>query len=233
MNIKRSVYLFSVLLIIAGLYALLPIGCGKGSPTTPAPTATPVPLTATPTNTATVTYTSTATSTPTITFTATPTSTVDTFPAEGFEETSVPTSWESWHVGSTATVLALSTAQAHTGSQSAYTQVTFTAGGQLGQIQDYLTKPLNLTGKTLSFWYYIDQLPSASGSTGGIYVESLGGNGGEGNLVLQTGVWIKVTCPISMAGDPSSITNVGFYIESGSTGPFNTVNFYMDDVTIQ
>jgi hypothetical protein len=240
-------FFFGIFLMSITVILFNSCGTKNNNPTTPLP-ATDTPTfsitptasfsstptdSATPTKTATVTYTSTLTNTPTNTFTPTATSTVDAFTTESFEEASIPTGWESWHVGSTATALALSTGEAYDGSKSAYTQVVFTASGQLGQIQVLFNPVLNLTGKTVTFWYYVDNLPSASGSTVGVYVNSNSGDGGTGNLAITTGAWTKITCPISVAASPSAIYEVGIVISSGSTGPFNTVNFYVDDVSIQ
>ncbi len=191
----------------------------------------------TPTASNTPTITNTATET--FTATVTPTSTVDTFPAEGFEESSLPTGWRSWSSGETASPLALTIAESHSGSQSACATFLFSGAAQFGEIFYNFNPPVNLTGKSISFWYYINQLPDASGNQLGLDVDTLYGDGGE-SVTLTTGVWTQITYPIIYGGhgsiDPTAVWEITISLytgASGTSGPFNTVDFYLDDFSIE
>lgn len=205
-------------LFLTALY----LGCpSQNSPTSPqAPAAT-----------------ATQTNSPTCTLSPTPTATVYTFTPQGFEGASVPAGWTSWAVGATFSPLALSSAQAHTGSKSAYANITYSGANQLGQIYIVFNPAVNLTGKNVTLWYYLDKLPASTGNQLEIYANSLGGDGGA-DTALVIGTWIQITYPLSYTPggvNPSSVWEVGIvlYTTGAATGPFNTVNLYVDDVSIQ
>jgi hypothetical protein len=237
------------------------------------PTAT-VAVTATKTPTSTVTGTPTSTITPggptftpTSSPTLTPTSTITSTPSgpsvfQNFDgSSSVPTGWSSNNnnEGTTITVpaLAISTAQFHSSPNSAWIQIPFTIAGESANIQyAYTSNPgvaancANLTGKTISFYYYVDVAPSA-GAYGTVWVQDGGtpvspataydyqsyGFAG-GTYAVAIGAWTQASIPANQGGvDPSDIWQFGIQIGTGTgTGSGTsdaTVNFYIDDVTIQ
>lgn len=163
--------------IITGVLALVITGlgfagtaCTKKSPAEPAEvftkTASPT-ITVSPTLTvsSTITVTSTATFTPTVTPTATCTITPDASSMlYGFEGGSVL----GWAVDSTApatTGVAPSTGQFFNGSQSLYVGCAYSASNDLVRIKkSFEVAPVNLSGKTVSFWVYISPAMLGSGT---------------------------------------------------------------------
>lgn len=95
-----------------------------------------------------------------------------------------------------------------------------------------------MTGETISFWYFIDQLPAATGNQIWVEADSLYGNGGGLMSSVTVGAWTQATWAITyLMGQttPSAVNGIRFVLGASSTatGPFNTVNLYIDDVTIQ
>jgi hypothetical protein len=183
----------------------------------------------TPTDTATPSITNTPTSTATPTITSTPIPTVYVFSPEGFEESSFPPGWTTISVNGQAYML-LSTAEAHTGNQSIKIWDSFSMTGEEFTFKDVFTPQVNLTGKTISFWYFLDNYPSSNGGYVDMFYHTPSGVS-HNNLTATTGVWTQITFPIS-DGDSTSVSEVGISLmPAGGTG--NSVNFYIDDVTIQ
>jgi len=225
-HMRNFIYLGFFSILIA--FSYLTLGCpSKSNPTSTnsGPTSTQTP-TATPTSTATQTAS------------ATPTSTVDaSFPAQGFEGASVPAGWYST-TPAICSLLALSSAQAHSGSQSAFNTIAFTGANQVGGMVEFLNPACNFTGKTLSFWYYLTQLPAATGTEAIVGGDSIYGDSDSLLATVTTGAWTQATWAFtySMGGcDPSAVNGIEFVIgtRSTATGPFNTVTLYIDDVTVQ
>jgi len=184
-----------------------------------------------------VTVTGSATPNSTPNTSPTPIPTVQTFAPEGFEGGSLPAGWSSGSVGATATSLSLSGAQFHTGIHSALTTFIFSGSAQSGQAALHFNPAANFTGKTLSLWYFIDQLPAGSGNNLQIFVDTLPGNSGQ-FMSLVVGAWTEATFTLVTGSgdfDPTAVSAVGLSLSTSDTaiGPFNTVNFYIDDVAIQ
>jgi len=240
-----------ILMLLLGIGLLSFQACKKkDTPAAPSPAAaptatftftnTPVPPCVNASNTpctSTYTVTSTPTVTPTITRTPTVTSTptVYTFTTESFEGgTTVPANWYgSMQGGGTSSPLDISTINSYSGTNSLHMTATFAGAGNDANIFYYMNPPDNFTGKTVSLKYYIDQLPTASGSRIEFWIESMGGSYPV-TVIPSTGTWVDLSLPVATgAGIPSAVTEVDFYLYSGSTGPFNAVNIYLDDLSIQ
>ena len=203
-------------------------------------------VTYTPTITFTPTWTLTFTNTPTITSTPTPTltptvtctATVYTFTTEGFEGgTTVPANWTKTLFNSgTSSPLDISTSLAYAGSNSLHLAVTYVGNNGGAEISYPFNppSPANLQNKTVSFYYYIDQLPTATGSHYEFWINSINGSYPITNGTPVVGSWQHVTQAVnSGAANPSGVSAVDFTLYAGTTGPFNVVNIYIDEFSIQ
>jgi hypothetical protein len=145
--------------------------------------------------------------------------------------------------------LALSTAQNYTPACSTGCgsllagPIPFTAANQAANVEYVFpngTTGTDITGKTISAYYYLDVTPS-NGGYGQVYIQtganSLPTYNYQSTLfTLVTGAWTQVSIPANQGGvDPANIWKFGFQIGSGSgaTSGFQNVNFYIDDITIQ
>jgi hypothetical protein len=249
---------FSFLITLMSVFTMGSSCRNLAAPTFPL-TNTPTPIPGSPTSTFTFTQTNTPgspTATPTITSTPSGPSVFQNFDASG----SVPTGWVSNNnstTGLTVPGLAISTAQFHSSPNSAWIQIPFTAANQAANIQySYTTNPgvsancANLTGKTISFYYYVDVAPSG-GAYGTLWVQDGGtpmspataydyqsyGFAG-GTYALTIGAWTQTSMPANQGGvDPADVWQFGIQIGTGTGANSGnndaTVNFYIDDVTIQ
>jgi hypothetical protein len=255
---RRFLTLASVIVLAFSLQ----VSCKKSSnPASPAPTATFTPTppnTATITNTGTITHTftitstgtatfsptqtltATATTTPTLTtiFTVTSTPTLYTFTTEGFESgTTVPVNWsESLLNSGYSSPLNISTTNSYAGTNSLHMAVTYV--GANGGAEIYYSfnppAPANLSNKTVGFRYYIDQLPTASGSHYELWIYSSNGSRPITTGTLSTGSWNYVSQAVNTgAANPYAVNGVSFTLYAGATGPFNIVNIYLDEFSIQ
>ncbi len=225
---------------------------------TPAPTNTPAgsPVA---TNTPAITATPTITNTPgSGTNTATPTATVYTWTTENFNGlSSVPSGWSSNNNGGPATFVVpavqFSSAEYYgtcsSGCQSLWIEVPFAAASQEANIQYAFTSNpsgycTNLTGDTISLYYYLDAAPS-SGAYGQMFIQGGAADsydyqsyGFQGTYALTIGAWTQVSIPANEGGvNPSDIWQFGVQIGTGtgsnSGTDDSTVNFYIDEVSIQ
>jgi hypothetical protein len=199
-----------------------------------------------PTNTPTPTQTNIVAYTPSFTPTSTPGPVTFTF--DGINV--VPAGWVSVVNSGIITVPALMLSSAQNEESSCASEcyslwagpITFSATGQSADIQyDYSSPGLNWTGKTISLYYYLDALPSNI-PYGEMYVQdtnydfaSLGFGGGS--YALTAGAWTKVSIPANQGGvDSAKILDFGAQIGTGNSSganTFNTVNYYIDYVTVQ
>jgi hypothetical protein len=158
---------------------------------------------------------------------------------------SVPTGWISALNSGSLTVpsLALSTAQnqensCSSGCNSLLTgPLVFSAANQSVNIEyDFASTGKDLTGKTISLYYYLDAAPS-NAPYGQIYIQDTPNYNYQsvGFSSVINGTWTKVSIPANQGGvNPAKILKFGVQIGTGGTGTtFNTVNFYVDNVTIQ
>lgn len=247
---------FLTLASVVVLAFSLQISCKKSSnPAGPAPTATFTPTppnTATITNTGTITHTftitstATATSTPTqtatptltTTYTVTSTPTLYTFTTEGFESgTTVPVNWSKSLLNSGySSPLNISTTNSYAGTNSLHMAVTYVGDNGGAEISYSFNPPgpANLSNKTVGFRYYIDQLPTASGSHYEFWIYSSNGSRPITTGTLSAGSWNYVSQAVNTgAANPSAVNDVSFYLYAGTTGPFNIVNIYLDEFSIQ
>ncbi len=120
--------------------------------------------------------------------------------------------------------------------------IVFSAAGQSVNIEyDYSSTGMNLSGKTISLYYYLDALPS-NVPYGQMYVQdtnynyqSLGFAGGS--FALTKGAWTQASIPANQGGaNSSAILKFGAQIGTGTSSGVNTfytVNYYIDYVTIE
>ncbi len=163
--------------------------------------------------------------------------------------TLVPTGWISAVNSGTLTVpgLVLSSAENEDSCSSECNSllagpIVFSASGQSVNIEyDYPTAGMDLSGKTISLYYYLSALPS-NVPYGQMYVqdtsynyESLGFAGGS--FALTMGAWTKASIPANEGGaNSASILKFGAQIGTGTSSGVNTfftVNYYIDYVTIE
>ncbi|HUO58413.1 MAG TPA: hypothetical protein VMV05_09600 [bacterium] len=212
-------------------------------------TATDTPS-GTPTDTATDTVTDTPTNTPTATATAYTWTTVD---FEG--SSSVPSGWfSSGESGFAAfSALAISTVQNHTisGTNALQASITFSGANQAADFGfQFNTNPggvsnTNLTGLTISLWFYIDQAPglTAGSANTGIYQFWIQDGAPSYNWQSNNfswasppvGTWTQISIPANQGGiDPSDVWKFGLQLGTGSQAATGqTVNLYIDDISIQ
>ncbi len=158
----------------------------------------------------------------------------------------MPAGWASGN-GSTVPLavpaLSISTAEAYSGSNSAWIQIPFGAAGQAANIQyDFgdpsdLDENTNLTGETISLYYYVDANPSNEGN-GQLFVQEGGPSFNWQGLAfsaLTIGAWTQVSIPANQGGvDPSNIWQFGIQLYAGNTSTsWSTVNLYIDNVIVQ
>jgi hypothetical protein len=164
---------------------------------------------------------------------------------------SVPAGWISSNNGGTISVpgLVLSAAQNEdtpctSGCYSLLAgPIVFSAAGQSANIEyDFASTGVDLTGRTISLYYYLDVLPSnqpygqmyaQDDATGGYNYQSLGFAGGS--FALVAGTWTQASMPATQGGlNPTEIFKIGAQIGTGNGGTvFHTVNFYVDNLAIQ
>ena len=211
----------------------------RTSTSTPTLTKTATPtFTSTATNTATISPTITPTFTITSTATVTSTPTIYTFTTEGFESgTTVPANWSYTLFNSGySSPLDVNTTNSYAGTNSLHMAVTYVGaeGGAMIAYNFNPPAPTNLSNKTVSFYYYIDQLPTASGSHYDLWIDSINGSRPITMVTPVAGIWNHVTETVNYgAANPYAVDRVSFYLYAGSTGPFNVVNIYLDEFSIQ
>ena len=165
----------------------------------------------------------------------------------------VPSGWSSNNNSGTIIVpsLLLSILQNHTIGCSGTCDsllmgpIPFTAANQVANAEYVFpngTGGTDITGKTISAWYYLDATPSNAGygqmyiqdgSIGSYNYQSLGFGG---TYALVTGVWTQVSIPANQGGvDPTGLWKLGIQIGTGASAVsgFQSVNLYVDDMTIQ
>jgi hypothetical protein len=194
----------------------------------------------TKTSTATATSTPTQTVTPTLTTTSTVTSTptLYTFTTEGFESgTIVPLNWSKSLLNSGySSPLDISTTNSYAGTNSLHMAVTYVGANGGAEILYSFNPPAsaNLSNKTVGFRYYIDQLPTASGSKYEFWIHSSNGSRPITTGTLSAGSWNYVSQAVNTgAANPYAVNDVSFSLNAGVSGPFNVVNIYLDEFSIQ
>lgn len=237
---------------------------------TSTPTPTPTQLSSTPTDTPTpnqtsgICYSVTTYGVWTCTPTDTPTNTPGplfspvtwTFDDAGSTPTPAVTGWSSNNNGGSIAVPAPGLSSlfnqesgCSSGCNSLWLQVPFTAANQTANLEyafgsDPNSGVVNLTGMTISLYYYLDGAP-ADQSFGQLYIQggaadtywlqSHAFSGGTGTLV--TGAWTQETIPASIISpyNPAYIWKFGVQIGTSNTASsnFQNVNLYIDNVVIQ
>lgn len=163
----------------------------------------------------------------------------------------VPTGWSTNNNSGTITVpgLALSSAQNYTVACSSNCgsllagPIPFTAANQSANVEYVFpsgTTGTDITGKTISAYYYLDATPSNAGY-GQMYIQDSAtydyqSLGFGGTYALTTGAWTQISIPANQGGvNPAKIWKFGIQIGTGAsaTSGFQNVNLYIDDMTIQ
>jgi len=165
----------------------------------------------------------------------------------------LPSGWSSNNNSGTIVVpsLLLSTLQNHTiGCSSTCGSllmgpIPFTAANQVANVEYVFpntTGGTDITGKTISAWYYLDAAPSNAGY-GQMYIQDgvIGGYnyqslGFGGTYALTIGAWTQISIPANQGGvDPTGVWKFGIQIGTGASAisGFQNVNLYVDDMTIQ
>jgi hypothetical protein len=164
---------------------------------------------------------------------------------------SVPPGWSAALNSGTLTVpgLVLSTAQNQESSCSSSCNslltgpLVFSATGQSVNIEFDYPSNTDLTGRTISLYYYLDALPSNQ-PYGQMYVQD-GGPGyaygslgfAGGTFALTAGAWTQASIQSTQSSvNPAQILKFGAQIGTGTgagVNTFHTVNFYVDHVIIQ
>jgi hypothetical protein len=163
----------------------------------------------------------------------------------------LPSGWSSNNNSGTIAVpaLALSSAQNYTVACSSNCgsllagPIPFTAANQSANLEYVFpsgTTGTDITGKTISCYYFLDATPSNAGY-GQMYIQDSAtynyqSLGFGGTYALTTGVWTQISIPANQGGvNPAKVWKFGIQIGTGASAVsgFQSVNLYIDDMTIQ